>query len=172
MGWLQKRRERKARALAEACRIAVAQMQAPVDPKAEALDMLKLINELGRGRLEVIKLDNELERERLRMEAEDRKLRRQEEQEQKEKDRARREKQAIEAREARAREKIHRSVKGRVKTTDLDAEMANCEDCIAAIEGRKERHTFDMLKHAEHGHKFKLAQILQRQGEADGTPAN
>jgi hypothetical protein len=171
MGWFQRRRERKARELAEACRIAVAAAQPPADPKTEALDMLKLINELGRGRLEVIKLDNELERERLRLEAEDRKIRRQEEQEAREKDRERRAKQSADAKDQRAREKIRKSVAG-LKPAELDADMSDCEECQSALAGRKPLHTFDMLRHAEKGHQRRLVQLLQSQKNGEGSNAS
>jgi hypothetical protein len=141
-----------------------------IQQPSESLDLIKVINEIGRGRLEVAKLDNQLEMERLKLEQEDRKLRREEEREAKEKDRERRLKMAEASKEQRAREKTRRVV-GKIKPNDLDADMADCEECQAAFAGRKPLHTFDMLRHAETGHARRLAQLLQSQKD-DGNNAN
>lgn len=120
---------------------------------SDQLEMTQVINELNKGRLEVMKEETRLELERLKINADDRRADREWELKHKADIRAAKAEAATKARAVRAEiranggRRVNHALSGGVP-----AEVASCEDCQAALQGRRPAHNNDMWTHNKNGH--------------------
>ena len=129
----------------------------PAPPISEAIDALKIINEITKGRLELEKAQLEADLKRLEVTQKERLAEIEIRIKQKERDQKIREANAANMREVRAKQ-LNRNIK--LDQRDLDT-IGGCEECASRIEGRKAKHTDHMLRHAQERHDRILSKLRQ-----------
>lgn len=163
MGWFERRRQKRISLIAAE----VARHLIPTAPGHEdAISTLKVLNELSKMRLESEKLALDAEIERIKATAEDRKDERDYQRKMKEADRARR---------AAASDSMRnlRKMRGKKLGGGIPEQYATCEDCRAALEGRKPAHNNDMVRHGEQRHADWLRNYhTLSTGTSHAAPAN
>lgn len=154
MGWLKKWRERRARLVGNSASGASRSAEQE-PPLSQILSVNQVLTEIAKTRLDLERAQATTELELMKMRLEEKKVEAQARVEERERDRERRAKAAERTREWNRAHPGKRSLK---HGGDLPPFMLQCEDCRAALEGRKPHHNNDMVKHA--GHLGALGTVL------------
>jgi len=165
VGWFQRRRERRQAEIQKAVALAIAASKPPDD----ALNALNILTEIGKLRLESEKIALNAEIERIKATAADRQEERDYERKHKLEVREAKVEAARKARELRAAGGGFAGRLRKLGVTEIPPFAQSCEDCRAAIEGRKPAHNNDMFEHASQRHGQIISRILEAQRAA--TPA-